>query len=82
MDLIAVDIKIDNDIVQKTTKCRENFSCLSGKTPLCKVECCIENKVLFIKCISNEPCDYRVSFGHSYVCVCPVRIELYNRYKI
>jgi hypothetical protein len=74
--------KVDDNIQQKTTKCRKNFFCLSGETPLCSVELCIENNIHFVKCISNEPCSYRVPFGYSYVCTCPVRKELYNNYNI
>ncbi len=77
-----MNIKVDDNIIQKTTKCRKNFSCLSGENPFCTVESCIEKEIHFIKCFSNEPCNYRVHFGYSYVCICPVRKELYNRYKI
>ncbi len=77
-----MNIKVDDNILQETTKCRKNFSCLSGEKPICKVELCIENTIFFVKCASNESCSYKVPFGFSYVCVCPVRKELYNRYKI
>ena len=26
--------------------------------------------------------NYRISFGYSFVCICPVRKELFNRYNI
>jgi len=77
-----MNIEVDEDIIKQTTKCRKNFSCLSGERPFCTVELCIENEIHFIKCAGNESCIYRVSFGYSYVCICPVRKELYNRYKI
>ncbi len=74
--------KVDDNILRETTKCRKNFSCLNGEKPICTVEFCIENTVHFVKCASNDSCVYRVPFGYSYVCICPVRKELYNRYKI
>jgi len=82
-----MNIKVDDNILIKTTKCRKNVSCLSGETPICSVDLCIENKIHFIKCVINESfscksCGYRVSFGYSNVCNCPVRKELYNRHKI
>ena len=77
-----MNIKVDDDIIQQTTKCGKNFSCLSGEKPICSVELCIDNKIHFIKCVSNKSCSYRVPFGYSDVCTCPVRKELYNRYKI
>jgi hypothetical protein len=74
-------IEVSEDAIKKTTKCRKNISCLSGKE-ICKVELCIDNKIHFIKCVDNNPCSYKVPFGYSYVCLCPVRKELYNSYKI
>jgi hypothetical protein len=76
-----MNIKVDDNIKQETTKCKKKFSCLSGETP-CSVELCIDNKIHFIKCVSKEPCSYKVPFGYSDVCTCPVRKELYNNYKI
>lgn len=76
-----MNIKIDDDIIQKTTKCRKNFSCLSGETPLCKVDECMGGAI-FIKCKEQNPCEYRAYFGYSQICCCPIRKELYHRYKI
>lgn len=81
-DFIGMKIRVDDNIIKETTKCRKIFSCLSGEAPSCSVELSIENKIHFIKCVSNESCSYRVPFGYSHVCNCPVRKELYNRYKI
>ncbi|MCX9011739.1 MAG: hypothetical protein OIN66_11535 [Candidatus Methanoperedens sp.] len=77
------DIKISEDILKKTSRCKKNFSCLSGEiSTLCKVEFCIEDKIHFIRCVTTMPCSYKIPFGYSYVCICPVRKELHNRYKI
>jgi hypothetical protein len=77
-----MNIKVDDNIIRQTTKCAKNFSCLSGETPICSVELCIDNKIHFIKCVRNKSCSYRVPFGYSDVCTCPVRKDLYNSYKI
>jgi len=77
-----MNIKVDDNILQKTTKCRKDFSYLSGETPIYSVELCIENKIHFIKWVSNESCSYKVPFGYSYVCIYPIRKELYNSYEI
>ncbi len=77
------DIQIDEEVLKNTTKCKKNFSCLSDiRNNLCKVELNIDNKIHFVKCMSSEPCNYRISFGYSFVCICPVRKELFNRYNI
>jgi hypothetical protein len=76
-------IKISEDTLKKAGKCKKNYSCLSGKRDdICKVELNVEDKIHFVKCMSIEPCTYRISFGYSYVCLCPIRKELYNRYNI
>ena len=77
------EIKINPEILKNTTKCRKDFSCLSGKrTDLCKVELSVKDKIHFVICLNDEPCNYKISFGYSFVCRCPVRKELYNRYNI
>ena len=76
-------IEISEEILEKTDRCRKNLICLSGDgTGLCKVELCIEDRIHFIKCMDRKPCDYKIPFGYSFVCICPVRKELFNRYKI
>jgi hypothetical protein len=74
-------IKIDEDILKTASMCKKNLSCLSG-SDICKVEFCVDGKIHFIKCMNLEPCHYRMPFGYSFVCRCPVRKELFNRYKI
>lgn len=77
------EIRIKEEIVKNTTKCKKDFSCLSNKrNDLCKVELNVDNKIHFVKCMSNETCNYRISFGYSFVCQCPVRKELFNLYNI
>ncbi len=76
-------IQISEDTIKKTTKCQKSFSCLSGeRKDLCEVESCVNDEIHFLKCMYNSLCRYRVPFGYSSVCTCPVRKELYNRYRI
>lgn len=77
-----MDLKIDEEILKKTTRCKKNFSCLSGERSLCNIELCVNEKIHFIKCVSGESCNYRIPFGYSFVCTCPVRKELHKRYGI
>ena len=76
-------IKIDDQIIQQTTRCQKNFDCLSNEEHIyCEVEYCVNDKVHFIRCNSEEQCEYKVAFGNSFICTCPVRKEIYNRYRI
>ena len=79
--MLKTVIKIDEDILKSATRCKKNLFCLSGND-ICKVEYCVDGKIHFIKCMNLDPCNYRISFGYSFVCNCPVRKELFNRYKI
>ena len=77
------ETRITEETLKMADKCRKNHSCLSGqRDDLCEVELNVENKIHFVKCLGNEPCPYRISFGYSFVCLCPVRKELFNRYNI
>ena len=73
---------IDTDVLSQTTECTRDFACLSGNTQLCQVENCVNNKVHFIQCNHDTKCNYQISFGYSYICTCPTRKEIYNRYGL
>lgn len=76
--------EIDVDILNNTDKCKNNFSCLfNGKECLCNVERCINGNICFVKPLNgNRVCDYKLSWKNTFICNCPTRKEIYNRYKI
>ncbi len=76
------NVHVDAETLKKTTQCNKNFSCLYEKNKICQVELNVDDKIHFVKCRSKESCNYRRSFGYSFVCLCPVRKELFNRYNI
>lgn len=74
---------IDPEILKKTEKCGNNFSCLNGaENCLCEVDHMVDGKLLFIKPRNKINCDYKTSFGYSYYCNCPTRKEIYKLFKI
>ena len=76
------DIKIDKEILDKTTKCNNSFNCLSGvKECLCKVTGSIGYDMLEIKPESAIDCNYHMSLNNTCFCSCPTRNEIYNRYR-
>jgi hypothetical protein len=76
-------IKIDEEIIKRTTNCELNFSCLSGdKTCMCKVKYFIGFDLLEINPKIVNDCRYHLSFGNTNFCTCPTRNEIYNRYNI
>ena len=75
--------KVDDSIIKKTTNCEKNLSCLSEKRKeLCNVTHKVEDEVYFVVCQDTEPCSYQSLFGYSFMCTCPVRKEIYNKYTI
>ena len=78
-----LQIKIDEDIKNSTVKCEKNYACISNNNhTLCDIEYATDNDILFIKCKDEVCCNYRIAFGFSsYICSCPVRIEICSKYK-
>ena len=75
-------MEIDKELLEKTTDCNKDFACLNNdKHICCKVEHCVNNKVHFVKCLDNY-CSYRMSYGYSDICNCPIRKEIFNKYNI
>jgi len=75
-------MKIKKEILDKTEHCTKNFDCLkNNNTCCCKVESCINKEFYLVKCCENDSCGYRMTFGTStYICTCPTRKEIYNKY--
>jgi hypothetical protein len=73
---------IGDETRQCTMRCKKGFACLAGERELCAVEHCVDGVVHFIRCKNSVPCSYQLNFGDGVVCLCPIRKELYNRYKL
>ena len=74
---------VSSEAKQATTDCEKGVSCLEGKRKdLCEVESCIGQKVHFIKRLNEGNCSYQHSFGEQNFCSCPIRKEIFNKYKI
>lgn len=82
-DKNKTDIEIDEEIKQSAIKCKKDFRCLTDNNyELCKIIESVRDNVLFIECLELKHCSYKTSFGYSsYICNCPVRKEIYRRYK-
>jgi len=74
---------ISDEIKQLATDCTKGFSCLEGiKENLCNVEYCVNEATLFIRRLNEKSCSYQVAFGKVFICNCPIRIELYNKFNV
>ncbi len=72
--------KVSADVLNKTTKCENNFSCLEtgkcGGREMCEAESIAGNCVIFLKPENYTACPYRVPFGDSQVCRCPTHYAI------
>ena len=78
-----MDYEIDEAIVKKADMCPHNQICLTaGGKPHCEIKETINDSVFFLKCRQPSSCAYQHSFGSAYMCSCPVRQEIYKKYRI
>jgi hypothetical protein len=64
------------------SNCPHNLGCLAtgkcGDRVMCSVNFSFGNNVLMLDSNEQKPCPYRVSFGQTEICTCPVRQFLYD----
>ena len=75
--------EIDQKKIAETIKCAKNFECLNSNLQCCyKVEYRVYQEELLLKCLDNRNCSYKKPFGLSFMCNCPIRKEILNKYSI
>ena len=71
---------VPNDIKNRATKCKHNYSCLEtgqcGDRPLCSVEQRDGENVLILETNKSKSCPYRLDFGGRQLCTCPVHFYI------
>ena len=76
-------IEIHQDIIQQAFKCTKNLQCLSGKKEdICKIVFYMNDDMNFVKCHGDKGCPYLELHNKTELCNCPVRKEIFLRYKI
>jgi len=74
---------ISKETIARTQNCKKGFSCLKGqREDLCLVEYCAHGALHFIKCMNEGTCPYQGAFGDGFICNCPTRKDLYNKYGV
>ena len=72
---------VDKTIIDKAIHCDKNHACLTEENhPSCKIASCVGNKIHFVEKLERD-CKCYQEFGFSFICNCPVRIEIYRKYK-
>ncbi len=76
-------MKIDKKIIAKTNYCKKDFECLKNpKLVCCKVTRCIDGVVCFIEPECEKSCIYKNAIQDSFICCCPTRKEIFNKYRL
>ncbi len=76
-------MKIDKEILEKTSYCKSNFVCLNDdKHNYCKVKKMVADEFPFMECLESIYCPYKMDFKFADICTCPTRKELFNKYGI
>ncbi len=74
--------EIAHETLASAEQCHRNHACLNEKTPpLCHVKDCVNNEIHFVA-TNILYCKYFVFFADEVICTCPVRKELFNKYKV
>ncbi|MFH1655669.1 MAG: hypothetical protein ABH954_03560 [Candidatus Omnitrophota bacterium] len=79
-----MEIEIDQKILDNTD-CPHDFSCINGgEHKACDVTSSVGSDylIIFVNKTIPDPCQYCASFGHSTLCACPTRKEIYRKYEI
>ena len=78
-----MEISIPQEVLQKTTQCPHDFSCLStgqcGGREKCKVRDTNAKTALVLVSKEDRECPYRVSFADIQICRCPTHLAIYQR---
>ncbi len=78
----------DKFIISKAAKdatkdCSHDFSCLSNEgVCMGKVVFCVNCKIHGILCSNDDACSYRYEAEERTFCICPIRKEIYSKYKV
>ena len=74
---------ISEDAKRAAKKCKKDFICLNrNPADICKVICCINDEELYVKCGAELDCPYILKHNDRDLCMCPVRSEIYSKYRL
>ncbi len=79
---MIIKYEISKETIKRTFGCTSGFRCLDGEPYLrCQIDRAIEDGPLNVKSSILLKCGYMLSWEHpEYICACPTRREIYERY--
>ena len=77
-----MSIKVDKTIVRNAVHCNKNHCCLNGGLKnCCEVENNVKNVLYYVNPTNERMCIYKMLYGTGYICTCPVRNAIFDKYK-
>jgi hypothetical protein len=77
-------LTVDSDSLN-STNCEHDYSCLTekkcGNRDMCNVQYANGEYVLFLHDKEHSKCKFRSNITCEQVCTCPIRYEIYKKYK-
>lgn len=79
----AVDrFTVDTEIVNQAIRCETGHACLTDSNhQICSIDHTVSGEVDFVKC-NKRRCFYNTRFGDEFICFCPVRHEIHQKYQV
>jgi hypothetical protein len=75
------DMEISKEAIERANLCSKNKACLRENGENCPVVSEIASGPIIVIKKKAEPCYYYTHFGYNGFCKCPVRKEVYRKYK-
>jgi len=73
---------VPENVLLASLKCTDNYSCLephrNGDKPICTVDYAFGENLMFIEALNPEHCPYRISFGQTHICSCPLHYFIHT----
>jgi len=79
-------LTVSDETIRRADQCKYAYSCLTtqkcGEHELCEVHHAVAKGATFLKQDVIGDCPYSFDYGGSATCSCPVRFEIFIRYKL
>ena len=74
--------RISREIIDSASECLNQLACLSGTRKMCKVKKHEAGRVMYVRSCGHENCPFAIPLGADCVCTCPVRVEIFRKYRV
>jgi hypothetical protein len=73
---------VSDEARRACTQCPKGLSCLDESGEFCPISCRVDGSLFFVICAHDGPCPYKHEMWERPVCLCPVRREIFSKYRI